>query len=131
MNGEGSNIGPDLSQAHDKFGSYDLTFAIYSPNDEISDQYAFTLFEKKDGQKIAGKVISEKGEVITIAPNPYTTSYTVEIPKSDIAKRDVSPISPMPPGLLNRLNKEEIEDLYHYLLSGGDENHKLYTGEEE
>ncbi len=131
MKGEGSNIGPDLSQAHDKFGRYDLTFAIYSPNDEISDQYAFTLFEKKDGQKIAGKVISEKGEVITIAPNPYTTSYTVKIPKSDILKRDVSPISPMPPGLLNRLNKDEIEDLYRYILSGADENHKLYTGEEE
>ncbi len=131
MKGEGSNIGPDLSQAHDKFGSYDLTFAIYSPNDEISDQYAFTLFEKKDGQKIAGKVISEKGEVITIAPNPYMTSYTVEIPKADIVKRDISPISPMPPGLLNRLNKDEIEDLYRYLLSGGDENHKFYTGEEE
>ena len=59
------------------------------------------------------------------------TSYTVEIPKADIVKRDISPISPMPPGLLNRLNKDEIEDLYRYLLSGGDENHKFYTGEEE
>lgn len=129
MKGEGSNIGPDLSQAHTKFGSYDLTFAIYSPNDEISDQYAFTLLEKKDGQKVAGKIISEKGDSIKIAPNPYTTAYTITLPTSEIVKRQTSPVSPMPPGLLNRLNKEEIEDLYRFILSGGEETHKLYGGE--
>jgi len=131
MKGTGSNIGPDLSQAHTKFGSYDMTFAIYSPNDEISDQYAFTLFEKKNGQKVAGKVISEKGDSIKLAPNPYTTSYTIMLPKSEIVNQSNSPISPMPPGLLNRLNEQEIEDLYRYLLSGGNEQHELYVGKEK
>jgi hypothetical protein len=35
----------------------------------------------------------------------------------------------MPPGLLNRLNEEEIADLFAYLLSGGNKEHEIYGGE--
>lgn len=117
-NGEGGNIGPDLSQIHTKFNSYELLLSIYSPNDEISDQYAFTLFHLTDGKKMAGRIKSQNEEVITIMPNPYSSSYTVELKKSDITKQEDSPVSPMPPGLLNRLNKQEIEDLLDYLMEG-------------
>ena len=44
---------------------------------------------------------------------------TVEIPLSEIAKREPSKISPMPTGLLNNLTKEEILDLLAYLESAG------------
>ena len=59
VRGEGGAAGPDLTQISDKFGRSDLLFAIYSPNDEISDQYAHTLFHLKDGKKISGRVKSE------------------------------------------------------------------------
>ena len=131
MKGEGGSIGPDLTQAHTKFNRYDMTIAIFSPNDEISDQYAYTLFHTKDGKKIAGRIMSEKGDKVEIQPNPYNTSYTVSLAKSDITKKELSPVSPMPPGLLNRLNKDELAHLFAYLMSGGDENDKIYTGEEE
>lgn len=131
MRGEGGAAGPDLTQAHSKFGSYDLMFAIYSPNDDISDQYANTLFEMKDGEKIAGRIKSEDGEHITLMPNPFNESYTVQLAKSEISNRSLSPISPMPPGLLNRLNEKEIKDLFVYLRSGGDAKHELYTKKRE
>ncbi len=127
MRGEGGAMGPDLTQAHTKFGSYDLLFAIYSPNDEISDQYAFTLFHGTDGKKIAGRVLSEEGDSITLMPNPFNESYTVKLAKSNITKRELSPISPMPPGMLNRLNEQEILDLFAYLQSGGDAKHEVYN----
>ncbi len=127
MRGEGGAAGPDLTQAHSKFGSYDLLFAIYSPNDDISDQYANTLFEMKDGEKIAGRIKSEEGENITLMPNPFNESYTVQLAKSEIVKRGLSPISPMPPGLLNRLNEKEVKDLFVYLQAGGDQNNEVYT----
>ena len=44
MKGEGGATGPDLTQMHTKFGNYDLTFALVSPSDEISDQYNNTIF---------------------------------------------------------------------------------------
>jgi hypothetical protein len=37
-----------------------------------------------------------------------------------------SKISPMPVGLLNPLTKEEILDLFAYVLSGGDLKHEIF-----
>jgi len=130
MRGEGGATGPDLTQAHTKFNNYDMMYAIFSPNDEISDQYAHTLFHSKDGTKIAGRLLSEEGDSITLAPNPFNETYTVKLAKTNVTKRELSPISPMPSGLLNRLNKNEIMALNLYLRSGGDADHEVWSGEE-
>lgn len=128
MKGEGGATGPDLTQIHSKFSSYDLTFSLISPSDEISDQYANTIFHKKDGSQVIGRLLSEEGDSLNIMINPYNPSYTTKLAKADVEKREVSPVSPMPPGLLSRLNEKEIIDLYAYLLSGGDGDHEIYTG---
>ena len=116
VGGEGGINGPDLTQIRTKFSGYDLAYAVFSPNHEISDQYAFTLFHLKDGKKTAGRILSETDTEITIMPNPYSSTYTVKLAKSDIEKQEQSPISPMPPGLFNRLNEQEITDLIAYLM---------------
>jgi len=127
MRGEGAAVGPDLTQAHNKFSNYEMLFATYSPNDEISDQYANTLLHLKDGKKISGRIKSETDTMVILMPNPFNESYTVEIVKEEVLKQELSPLSPMPSGLLNRLNPKEIKDLFAYLQAGGDENHTLYT----
>jgi hypothetical protein len=38
-----------------------------------------------------------------------------------------SPVSPMPPGLLNMMEENEIMDLLAYILSGGDTNHSFFS----
>ncbi|MEO1213058.1 MAG: c-type cytochrome [Bacteroidota bacterium] len=129
MNGEGGINGPDLSQIHTRFGLGEIANAIIAPHDEISDQYAHTLFRMKDGRKLAGRILSEEGDVIKILPNPFTSDEVVEIAKSEVEGREFSPISPMPPGLLNRLNEDEVVELMAYLMSGGDEEHYIYGGE--
>lgn len=126
VRGEGGAVGSDLTQVSDKFSSYDLLFAIYSPNDEISDQYANTLFHLNDGKKLSGRIKSENEEIVILMPNPFNEGYTVDLVKTDIIKRELSPLSPMPSGLLNRLNPKEIKDLFVYLEAGGDPNHKVY-----
>jgi len=127
MKGEGGATGPDLTQIHSKFNSYDLTFSMISPSDEISDQYENTIFHTKDGKKVIGRLLSEEGDSLSIMPNGFNPSYIVKLAKTSLDKQEPSPVSPMPPGLLNRLNEKEITDLYAYLLSGGDENHEIYT----
>ncbi len=129
VRGEGGAVGSDLTQVSDKFGRYDLLFAIYSPNDEISDQYANTLFHLKDSKKVSGRIKSENDEVVVLMPNPFNEGYTTEILKSNIKKRELSPLSPMPSGLLNRLSPEEIKDLFVYLESGGDKDHEVYRNQ--
>jgi putative heme-binding domain-containing protein len=128
MRGEGGSMGPDLSQVHTRFKRGEIIDAIFSPNDEISDQYAFTLFDLKDGGRIAGKVLSETDDKMVLMTNPFNMTYTVEVPKSNILKSGLSPVSPMPSNLLNRLNEQEITDLFAYLLSGGDEEWFYYGG---
>lgn len=127
MRGEGAAVGPDLTQAHTKFNQYGMFFATYSPNDEISDQYANTLIHLKDGKKISGRIKSETDNKITLMPNPFNESYTVEIAIEDVTKKEPSPLSPMPSGLLNRLNPKEIKDLFAYIQAGGDENHEIFN----
>jgi len=131
MRGEGGNVGPDLTQLHTRFSTYNMILSIYSPHDEISDQYAYTLFELQNGDKISGKVISEEEDHYRIQSNPYDATQTTRISKAEVASKTRSPYSPMPPGLFNRLNEQEIKDLLVYLMAGGDEEHHLYTGEEE
>ncbi len=131
MRGEGAAVGPDLTQAHTKFNNYEMLFATYSPNDEISDQYANTLFHLKDGKKISGRIKSENDGTVILMPNPFNESYTVDVAKEDINKREPSPLSPMPSGLLNRLNPKEIKDLFAYMKAGGDESHEVYQSKIE
>lgn len=129
MGGEGAAVGPDLTQAHTKYNNYEMLFATYSPNDEISDQYANTLFHLKDGEKLSGRIKSETDDTVILMPNPFNDTYTFDIVKDNIDKRELSPLSPMPSGLLNRLNPKEIKDLFAYLGSGGNSAHKIYTEE--
>ncbi len=129
MNGEGGSSGPDLSQINTRFDRGDIVDAIFSPSEVISDQYAFTLFTLNDDSKVAGRIFSEDDEKVVVMPNPYSPTVKVEVAKSDIADRGLSPVSPMPPGLLNRLNPQEVADLFAYLLSGGDEEYFYYGGE--
>ena len=131
IRGEGAGVGPDLTQAHTKFNNYEILFATYSPNDEISDQYANTLFHLKDGKKISGRIKSETDDKVILMPNPFNDTYTVEVAKEDITKQELSPLSPMPSGLLNRLNPKEIKDLFAFLQAGGDENHEVYQQKKE
>ena len=43
----------------------------------------------------------------------------VTIPAGEVQSREASPVSLMPPGLLNVLKQEEILDLLAYIESGG------------
>ena len=44
----------------------------------------------------------------------------------DVASVKVSPVSQMPPALINMLNEEELKDLVAYLLSSGDKEAPVF-----
>ena len=74
---------------------------------------------KKDGDQVSGRVVEDTAEKVALTPNPLAPDEKVEIKKGDITKRELSKISPMPPGLLNMLTKEEVLDLLAFLESAG------------
>ena len=59
--------------------------------------------------------------------NPFDFSVQLTINRSDIQAIDRDAISPMPVGLLNSLNAEEVANLMAYLISSGNKDDKLYA----
>lgn len=122
--GLGGDIGPDLTTVKNKFDERYMLESIIDPNAAISDQYGSSIVTMKDGKTIMGLVV-ERGEEIDIYP-PVVDSKATTVKAEDVVKVEQSPISQMPPGLINSLNGEEVRDLIAYLMSGGDPKARIY-----
>jgi putative heme-binding domain-containing protein len=126
MQGEGGIVGPDLTQLGTRFSVKDILESTINPNAVISDQYAASIFYMADGSSVLGKLTNEDKEKYYISQNPFDPQTIREIPKKDVTSKKLSDISVMMPGLINRLNEEELKDLMAYLISGGNPNHEVY-----
>lgn len=126
MRGEGGSVGPDLTQLGNRFSPRDILESIIEPSKVISDQYASTVFYLKDGSSVIGRLINENKDKYYISQNPFAPQILREISKEGVSRTGVSDVSIMPPGLINRLNEEEIKDLMAYLISEGNQDHQVF-----
>jgi putative heme-binding domain-containing protein len=131
MRGEGGNIGPDLTQLGTRFSTNDMLVHIIDPNKEVSDQYAPTVFVMKDGSSVLGRLTNEDKDKYYISQNPFAPQTIREIPKKQVVSTKISKVSLMMPGLINRLNAEELKDLMAFLMAGGDQNSPVYKASQE
>jgi len=125
--GEGGNIGPDLTGAGSRYTLRDLTENIVDPSKVISDQYGSEQIEKKDGSTVIGRVVSEENGKLSVMTSALAPDVQTPVNTADIQSRKPFNISMMPPGLINSLNKDELLDLYAYLLSAGNEKDKAFA----
>ena len=86
----------------------------------ISEQYQSFLFTMKDGSMVGGQIAEENHYLLTLIIDPLTGAKQ-NYPKGNVVKREASPASLMPPGLLATLTQDEVLDLLAYLQSGGNE----------
>jgi putative heme-binding domain-containing protein len=126
MQGAGGAIGPDLSQLGTRFSPKDILVATLDPNATISDQYHATVLELKAGGSLVGKITDEDGQNYYLSQNPFAPADIKKVPKNTVSLKKNSDVSIMMPGLVNRLNEEELKDLMAYLISGGNANHAVY-----
>lgn len=126
MGGEGGAVGPDLTQLGTRFSPKDILEATINPNDVISDQYAAMVFVMGDKSSVVGRLIREDETTYYVSQNPFSPEMIMEIPKEKVTSTKESEVSVMLPGLVNRLNEEELKDLMAYLVSGGNPNHEVY-----
>jgi len=112
----GGAQGPDLSNLAGRFTIRDIAEAIIEPSKVISDQYGFHEISTNDGKTIVGKILEEKDETLILSNNPFDYAQKVEVKRSDIKSTKLSEVSPMPAGMINRLNAEELKDLFAYML---------------
>jgi putative heme-binding domain-containing protein len=118
MGDEGGSVGPELTAIASRFSRRDILESIIEPSKVISEQYANTDFVLSNGSILSGRIVSETTDKIVIRPSMLATD-TREISKSEIKSREISKISPMPPGLLSMLTKQEILDLLAYFEAAG------------
>ncbi|HYE98395.1 MAG TPA: c-type cytochrome, partial [Planctomycetota bacterium] len=123
--GEGGSAGPDLTAVASRFSRREILEAVLDPSKVVSDQYQNTLFLTADGDVVVGKVVKEEPDRLHVRTSPLEDTAVI-LEKSALRGTKPSPISPMPPGLLDILEKDAILDLLAYLESGGDAAHPLF-----
>jgi putative heme-binding domain-containing protein len=118
MGDEGGSVGPDLTAVASRYSRQVILESILEPSKVISEQYANTDITLKDGTMVTGRVVSETDDKIVLRPSMLALD-TKEIAKANVKSRELSKVSPMLPGLVNTLTKEEILDLLAYFEAAG------------
>jgi putative heme-binding domain-containing protein len=124
--GEGGATGPDLTQAAGRFGFKDLVEATIEPSKVISDQYRASVVATTDGKVHTGRIVGESPDKLTILLDPEDSTKVVEVARKAIEEIGPSKTSIMPEKLLNPLSKNEVLDLFAYILSRGDANDAMF-----
>jgi len=124
---EGGMTGPDLTGAGGRYSTHDLLEQIINPSKEINEQFVPTIVKMKNGDVMTGVVVNLSGDRVTLNTDMFDPNQRVNVNRPDIASIGPSTVSPMPPGLLNMMQKEEIMDLVAYILSGGNPKHEAFS----
>jgi hypothetical protein len=75
---------------------------------------------------VVGKVANLNGNTLNIITNMLEPGTMTGVKTQEIEEQRPSPVSMMPAGLLNTLNRDEILDLLAYLRSGGNANDEAF-----
>jgi putative heme-binding domain-containing protein len=126
FNNEGGGAGPDLTGLAGRFTTQDLLESIVQPSKVISDQYGAVTVATVDGEVVTGRIVNLSGDRISINTNMLDPNLQVSVDRKKIEEIKPSPVSMMPEGLLNTLNRDEVLDLLAYLLSRGDRNSAVF-----
>ncbi|MCC6781699.1 MAG: DUF1080 domain-containing protein [Planctomycetes bacterium] len=121
VDGNGGDVGPDLTAVASRFSRRDLLLTILEPSRDISDQYANLTIELRDGSAVVGRIVREDAETLEVMTDPISRA-TRTLRVRDVAARQPATISPMPASLLNLLSLDEVLDLLAYLEAGGNPN---------
>lgn len=127
FNNEGGAVGPDLTSVAGKYSPRDLLEHILEPSKEISDQYGSTVFTKKDGSTVIGRIANMKEDTMMVCTNMMDPNNFTNVDARDVVKTEESKISMMPPGLLFMLKEDDILDLMAYLLSKGNPDDPMFV----
>ena len=121
VNGEGSKVGPDLTDVHKKFTGMQLLEQIISPSKEINKDFKVKIINRSNGRIHTGLVHKwdVANKVLLLLENPLQPDNLTVIPFSQISSITNSKLSTMPKGLLMTFNRDEIRDLVLYVQSGG------------
>ena len=115
----GQSVGPNIDESVTKYkhNANALLHEILEPSKTIDKKFQQVVLALEDGTTRTGVVAAENGSTLTLLSG--SPPKEIAIPKDSIIDQVTSPVSIMPVGLLNSIDKEQILDLLAYLLAGG------------
>ncbi|MEQ1852940.1 MAG: PVC-type heme-binding CxxCH protein [Chthoniobacteraceae bacterium] len=111
LNQEGYNVGPDLLGMRNQ-PKESILLHIVVPDFEVIAAFAASNVELKDGRILAGIIISDTPESITLR---QTLGVEENIPRANIASLTAGEHSLMPPGLEATMKPQDLADLLSFL----------------
>jgi len=112
VNGEGKNVGPDLSGIGAKLSSLALYESILAPSVAISHNYETWTAITEDGRSFTGLLVSKTDEAIVIRA---ADGVDATLPAGEVEELVRQPISLMPADLATVLSEQELVDLVAWL----------------
>jgi len=114
VNGEGKEVGPNLSEIGKKLSREALFESILYPSASISHNYETYIVETKAGSVTNGLLVSQTPTEITLkGADALVRSFKT----ADVESVTRSPISIMPADLHQAINTQELVDLVEFLLT--------------
>ena len=117
--GHGINLGPDLTSISKRYSGRKLLQQLLEPSSTIHPDYQTWRVLMSDGKTITGSIVKEGDDGIQVMQNLLVPDALITIPQSEIDLKIVSKTSAMPAGLLNVLNRDEINSLVSFLETDG------------
>lgn len=114
VNGEGKNVGPDLSEIGKKLAREALYESILYPSASILHNYETYVIETKKGTTANGLLVSKTAEEISIKD---VEAIVRTFKTAEVESVTRSPISLMPADLHQSMSAQELVDVVEYLLT--------------
>lgn len=113
VRGEGSRVGPDLTNVGARRKPEDIERSIVDPNAEILPENRFVRVVTHDGTTITGRILNEDTFSIQMIDSK---EKLLSLQKSDLRSYEFLKNSPMP-SYRDKLSADELSDLVGYLVS--------------
>ena len=111
----GARVGPQLDGVALR-GVERLAEDVLDPSRNVDQAFRTTVISLKNGRIVSGLLLREEGKTITLAD---VMGKDVVVLADDIEDRSLSPLSPMPAGMGDRVSPTDLVDLFGYLATPG------------
>lgn len=118
LGSSGSAVGPDLSAIGKRFDLRAILESILEPSKVVDPKYHATTWVLADGRVVTGRANMVNDREIGVEVNALS-GESLKLLRSEIESSHPATVSPMPQGLLDTLEEEEILDLLALLRTGG------------
>lgn len=113
FDGQGTALGPDLTQIHKKYNRVQLLETILEPSKAIDPKYVTYVAETADGRVVTGLLVDRNDQEVVLKD---AQAKVVRIPATEIELIAPQQKSLMPELLLQEMTAQQVADLIEYLL---------------